>query len=727
MCQEFTLDKYFRRFVAIPTQIFANVAEYLLDIGRNLRMMKHLDRDLIPYFQLLSSGTISSLDTIMTPIPHFRLSYKTQKILEISDEFIAFNAEQTKCLMHLESKIIKTEQEAAEKLAELKLLKQNKSKLASTAQQKLESEKTQEKHRKQWSFYQTLETQLKENAEFKRIAEEKLKNEEKRLEEKLEQEKKDLIEKGKQFLLEQYEVKVNEIYKKTALDSWKVKRTELDDKRKKLWKKIEEAELSEIEGRMQVESLECIEGYEDANHENLVLTLNEGDKNTENGIISTPLNKDQVSTVGKLDSAGQSSFSRVKQPPGGFSTIQTLFNYKEQAESVKADLFNMKRIGYNAEVEKWEICSSLFYEEVVKKVFRKISHNRGWEVKEKVEEMNSFQDLFDGFEEMKKSNLNLVVPFGKVIEKLIVEPVRCQADMVNKTCLHLIVRKLKLVEHLRAFKRYALLEAGDTIDLFLNTIFSINFSGNLTAAWEGCLKMSSSKDDEYGELIKITMKNNNLYRMHFKTVEDLEFLQLSYKIQGPLSLIFTPSKIEEYSKAFISLLRVKYITSILSNIKTFKVPMNHIYYRKIHLLRQKMQHFIDIYHGYIASELHGAAWKSINNEIGKARNLHDIILAHNKYLDLILTRCFLKENGMRVMDQLKMIFQLVMRFRNIVMELDEFSLREIEVIEDDFNSIHRFLFIMTQKMAVNGHYPELFLRLDYNCFMTDKIDRERVL
>ena len=79
------------------------------------------------------------------------------------------------------------------------------------------------------------------------------------------------------------------------------------------------------------------------------------------------------------------------------------------------------------------------------------------------------------------------------------------------------------------------------------------------------------------------------------------------------------------------------------------------------------------------------------------------------------------------MDQLKMIFQLVMRFRNIVIELDEFSLREIEVIEEDFNSIHRFLFKMTQKMAANGYFPELFIRLDFNEFMINKIDRERVL
>jgi gamma-tubulin complex component 5 len=322
---------------------------------------------------------------------------------------------------------------------------------------------------------------------------------------------------------------------------------------------------------------------------------------------------------------------------------------------------------------------------------------------------------------------NIFIPFNKVVEKLIVQPILVQAEIVNKACLHLFIRKLRLVDHLRALKRYALLEAGDTVDLFLNTIFSPGFSGNLTAVWEGCLKMTSSKDDEFGDLIKISMKRNNLFKMQFKTVEDLEFLELGLNIKGPLELIFSPDRLEEYSKAFVSLLRVKFVTSILSNIKTFNVPMSHLYYRKIHFLRQKMQHFIDIYHGYVASELHGAAWRTLVNDVLKSQNLAEIVKVHAKYLDTIQNRCFLKESGTRVMDQLKMIFQLVMRFRNIVIELDEFSLREIEAIEDDFNSIHRFLFKMTQKMALNGHFPELFVRLDFNEYMTKKIERERVL
>ena len=736
---EFSLNKFFKSFTSISNSIFAPVIEPLLDIGRNMRMMKQLEKDLSSYYQLLSSGTCSSLDPPGSTLPSFKLSYKTLKISKISDQFIAFNAEQTRCLLKLEDLLYNAEQVAKDRVKLAKEEKILKVKLASLAQKGAEAEIVKEKQRKQWNFAHTLENQLKENQELRRIENDRRLAEEKRLEEKLEQEKRDLIEKGRQFLIEQHEIQAFELYLRNAREEWRKNRAKLNEKRNKWILDLQEAEKNEIEGRMQVESIQAIEGFDNEDSPEILMALDEAKPADAPLQSSASLQtaakaaaSPEVLASGPLSSSNLHDpstfkFKPVRQPPGGTSTISSLFNDPVSPKHSKFDPFLMPRIGYNANLEKWEICSSLLYEEVIKKVFRKITPVKSWDISAKNEDSNLFQDLFPDFQLKKNQSRNLVIPFNKVVEQLIVAPIRAQAEIVNKACLHLFIRKLKVIDHMKALKRYALLEAGDTIDLFLTTIFSSGFSGNLTAVWEGCLKMTSSRDDEYGEFIKISMKKNNLYRMQFKTVEDLEFLQLSYNVKGPLELIFSPDRIEEYSKAFTSLLRVKYITSILSNIKTFNVPMNHLYYRKIHFLRQKMQHFIDIYHGYVASELHGAAWKTLVGEVLKAQSLADIIRFHSKYLDIIQNRCFLKESGTRVMDQLKMIFQLVMRFRNIVIELDEFSLREIEVIEEDFNSIHRFLFKMTQKMAANGYFPELFIRLDFNEFMINKIDRERVL
>ena len=49
---------------------------------------------------------------------------------------------------------------------------------------------------------------------------------------------------------------------------------------------------------------------------------------------------------------------------------------------------------------------------------------------------------------------------------------------------------------------------------------------------------------------------------------------------------------------------------------------------------------------------------------------------------------------------------------------------EIKRIEAEFYRIHRFLFQMTKTMAIKGKQPELFLRLDFNGYMSSKYDKD---
>lgn len=689
----YTLESYVNAFQYFPSLVFDSVKDELLNIGRNMRILKFLEEDLSFYFQILSTATLSSLEITDIQVPRFKLSYKPFKINLISDVFLNFQAEQTKCLLILEKKEIELQKTKSELLVRKKKSHVQEIKLVSTSQKKFEQEKLLEKKQQQWNFYKILESQLNENKEFKRISQQKIQESERKLQEKIEQEQRDLVEKGKKYLMEKHQEMLDGLYFKKALEEWKKKRLELNSKRLEFFKRGEDESSPVLLDKMDIEVI-----------------------------------PDTVDTEMKKEDEVDANVYypvRVRQPPGGISTIGELFVYDfpEPSEKTKAP---QPTYEYKNELEKLQICSDLLWEEILNKVFRKITPKKKWELQPKKEVFNIFEDLFPNFSEKMNETKNFSVPFTKIIQRLILEPIKAQSDILNKACVHLFLRKLNLIDHLKALKRYSLLEAGDTIDLFLNTIFSASFTGNMTAAWEGSLKMTSSKDDEYGEIFRIALKKNNLYKMQFKTVEDLDFLLIQYKLKGPLELVISQDVIDQYCKAFCCLLRVKYVTSVLSNIKIFRVPASHVYHRKIHLLRQKMQHFLDIYQGYIASELHGSSWKYLTKNINKATSIEDIIDIHKKYLEMIMTRCFLTGKGKVVMEQLKIIFQLVMRFQNIVLELDEYAIREVDLIEQDFNSIHRFLFKMTQTMANKGNYPELFLRLDFNNFMTQKIEKEQI-
>ena len=151
-------------------------------------------------------------------MPHFKISYKTAKLHTKSDDFLAFNAEQTRCLLALEKKIIEGEEENYQILQSKKAKQILTTKLLSQAKIKMDAERYEEKRRKQWSFYQVLEGQLKENHELKRIEEEKKRKEERKLEEKIEGEQVNLVEKmGKKYLIEKHEEMLGELYKEKSV------------------------------------------------------------------------------------------------------------------------------------------------------------------------------------------------------------------------------------------------------------------------------------------------------------------------------------------------------------------------------------------------------------------------------------------------------------------------------------------------------------------------------
>ena len=56
---------------------------------------------------------------------------------------------------------------------------------------------------------------------------------------------------------------------------------------------------------------------------------------------------------------------------------------------------------------------------------------------------------------------------------------------------------------------------------------------------------------------------------NFRTVEDLEFLSIKYKAPKPLDLIINKEALANYTIIFVTLLRVRSITKILSDIKVF--------------------------------------------------------------------------------------------------------------------------------------------------------------
>ncbi|CAG9322383.1 TUBGCP6 [Blepharisma stoltei] len=717
---EFSVEKYYNRFSAQENILLKEAIEDLKNIGKNLSVLKLLIDDCFSYYHICATGLISSLDESDIKTPNFKLSFSPEKIKSLEDLFLAFQGQQTKALLELERKLLleeerKKEAQLKEKLDKLK----DRKNVANIAYQQ-EEEKNEAKKRKQWNYFQSLNNQINENRNLKRIEKEMEAQKEKERQAKLKEEQKELIEKGKQFLIEQHKKMLEEMYSKYGLNEWKTKRFALVKKRNEFLAKEEEKWKIEIADKMEI--------------------VEENGENREGNIAEMENQNEELKMdIEPIENANRQeeiSFfpKRVLQPPGGFSSMKDIFNYHLVPDKAKkVQNIDQPRIGYREDLEKFEICASLLFEEIIKKVFRKITPRKKWAIAARNESSDIFKDILGDLPDDSSRSY----PLSLIINKLIIQPIKLQSEFVNKATLHLILRKLKLMDHLKALKRYALLEAGDSIDQFLRSLFTDEYRGNTSSIWENSIKMSSCKDDPLAERFKIIDNKDGWLGMGYRNVDDLDYLSIKYSVDGILQLIVNEESIKSYSLVFITLLRVKYITMILSDFKFFFHTASteiserlKVHLRRLQLLRQKMQHFLDIFQGYIASEVHGTAWKFLKSSIQKCKNLDELIDLHKQYLERVLLKCFLDLKGNVVMEQLRIIFGLVMRFQGIMKQIDsetgidEEVIQKLKSVEQDFNRIHRFLYKMTKTISSKGNYPELFLRLDFNGYMEQQLEKD---
>ncbi len=762
------LDRFYGAFMKHGgTELLGKHIDDVVKCANNLYVLRTLSLENVCYYNLCSKG--SHIQELKHPV--LKLKFSSNEIKRKLEKFIAFQGEQTTGLLEIERELMRQEEATRDmKLEEIRKVVSGYKDQAKAYEQALRQQEV-EKIAKSKEFHKILDKQLQENTEYKRI---KLENELKKQQEQEEKEKKrqdELIELGKQELIERYSKLMQQVEDRQMRSNWVSKRRELNDKRLELfaededrWKKLQE----EKEAQMEIEI-----GNEEVNTDDIQIELPTAQFPTDNSFTFRPADihkiegkivqsieenivtlnphkfKDVDSNVKILEEnihpierivPDMSKYfaKRVIQPPGGSSSMTEIFNFKWQ-EAQKAPQVEQARIGYRPDLERIEICSSLFYEEIIRRVFQKITPRKRWNLPTSTKPKSIFEGLIN--EDDLLGSGSREYPLKLIVQKTIVDPILSQLNFINQSTMHLFLRKLKLIEHLTAFKRYSLMGAGDAIELFLTSVFDGEAVGSVNSIFETAIKLSSSKDDPYAERIKIVDTKELCLGIsaNLRSLEDLNFFQVQYTCEWPLDIIFHPRAVKQYSNIFIILLKLRYVSKILNSIhRLFHNQLQRGFgatfgkkVRRILLLRQKMQHILDIIQGHISSEVHGTSWNQLLKDLDTCKSMEDILKSHHDYLKSIHQKCFIEEESF-INQNMQIIYGLVIKLSQTLLYYTPYQVlhgeadKEIDSISDDFNRIHRFLFNMLRTAASKGKHQSLFTRLDFNAYMENKIESEAV-
>ncbi|CAA0812687.1 Gamma-tubulin complex component 3 [Striga hermonthica] len=266
------------------------------------------------------------------------------------------------------------------------------------------------------------------------------------------------------------------------------------------------------------------------------------------------------------------------------------------------------------------------------------------------------------------------------LESLVTEA----AKRVDTHLLDVMHKKYRFKEHCLAIKRYLLLGQGDFVQYLMdivgpelsepaNTISSFKLAGLL----ESAIRSSNAQYDDPDILDRLRVK----MMPHNTGDRGWDVFSLEYDARVPLNTVFSESVMSRYLRIFNFLWKLRRVEHALIGVwKTMKPnrvtsrffsKLPHVVKlqliltsRKCQVLWDEMNHFVSNLQYYIMFEVLEVSWSDLLRELEVAKDLDDLLGAHEKYLHSIVEKSLLGERSQNLHKTLFTLFDLILRFHS---------------------------------------------------------------
>uniref|UniRef100_A0A8C6TNN1 Gamma-tubulin complex component n=1 Tax=Neogobius melanostomus TaxID=47308 RepID=A0A8C6TNN1_9GOBI len=203
-------------------------------------------------------------------------------------------------------------------------------------------------------------------------------------------------------------------------------------------------------------------------------------------------------------------------------------------------------------------------------------------------------------------------------------------------------------------------------------------------------------------------------------------LGLSYRVQWPLHILFTPAVLEKYNVVFRYLLSVRRVQSQLQHLWALQMQRKHLKSSQTDApqwrLRNHMAFLIDNLQYYLQVDVLESQFSQLLAQINSTRDFESIRLAHDHFLSNLLAQSFILLKP--VFHCLSEILELCHSFCSLVGQnsaLDERGAAQLDLLIKGFRRQSSLLFKILSSVRnhqINSDLAQLLLRLDYNKYYT---------
>ncbi|XP_061594576.1 gamma-tubulin complex component 4 [Cololabis saira] len=204
-------------------------------------------------------------------------------------------------------------------------------------------------------------------------------------------------------------------------------------------------------------------------------------------------------------------------------------------------------------------------------------------------------------------------------------------------------------------------------------------------------------------------------------------LGLTYKVQWPLHILFTPAVLEKYNVVFRYLLSVRRVQSQLQHCWALQMQRKHLKPSQTDAvkcqLRNHMAFLIDNLQYYLQVDVLESQFSQLLQHIHSTRDFESIRLAHDHFLSNLLAQSFILLKP--VFHCLNEILELCQSFCSLVSQsvasLDDRGSAQLDLLVKGFKRQSFLLFKILSSVRnhqINSDLAQLLLRLDYNKYYT---------
>jgi len=265
----------------------------------------------------------------------------------------------------------------------------------------------------------------------------------------------------------------------------------------------------------------------------------------------------------------------------------------------------------------------------------------------------------------------------------------------NKYLLEVLHTRYQFMDHLMGMRRYLLLGQGDFIRHLMDLLAedlekpaNLLYMHNLTGTLETAIRATNAQYDNQEILKRLDAR-----LLQVSTGDaGWDVFCLAYKVDSPISTVFTEESLVIYLRVFNFLWRVKRMEYILSNIWINQMADSRKLLRSrgpvlsemsyiIHLsqvVTTEMVHFIGQLQYYITFEVLECSWDALLKKVKSAGDMDQLINAHQEFLNTIIKRSLLDDKSNNILNQLRTLLDHIIKFQILQNEMFSKGLEEQE-------------------------------------------------